>query len=142
MPDYMVDSNVLLDVMTEDPVWFVWSSRALRECAQNGNLIINPIVCAEVCVRFERIEELDAVLAQAHLECRPIPLAAAFLAGKTFVAYKKQGGTRGTTLPDSFIGAHASVEGLTLITRDVRRYRTYFPRLSLIAPAAEAPGET
>lgn len=134
MAEMMVDSNVLLDVLTEDLKWFGWSGRTLEDCAENHLLIINPIIYAEVSIGFERIEDLDAALPQNMLQCRPIPLEAAFLAGKCFVKYRRRGGQRHSTLPDFFIGAHAAVEKLTLITRDAARYHTYFPKLSLISP--------
>jgi len=134
MAEMMVDSNVLLDVLTEDPAWFEWSSRSLQECAQDHILVINPIIYAEVSIGFDRIEDLDAALPERMVERRPIPLEAAFLAGKCFLKYRERGGRRQSTLPDFFIGAHAAVEKMTLLTRDASRYRTYFPRLRLIAP--------
>jgi hypothetical protein len=134
MPEMMVDSNVLLDVLTEDPAWFEWSSRSLQECAENHILVINPIICAEVSIGFDRIEDLDAALPERTVERRPIPLEAAFLAGKCFLKYRERGGEKRSTLPDFFIGAHAAVEKMTLLTRDASRYRTYFPRLRLLSP--------
>jgi predicted nucleic acid-binding protein len=134
MPEIMVDSNVLLDVLTEDPAWLAWSSLALAEAAHGHILVINPIVYAEVSIGFDRIEDLDAALPAGMIEQRPIPPAAAFLAGKCFLKYRRRGGPRPSTLPDFFIGAHAAVEGMTLLTRDAARYRTYFPRLRLICP--------
>jgi len=134
MPEMMVDSNVLLDVLTEDPAHFEWSSRSLQECAQDHILVINPIIYAEVSIGFDRIEDLDAALPERMVERRPIPLAAAFLAGKCFRKYRERGGQRQSTLPDFFIGAHAAVEKMTLLTRDASRYRTYFPKLRLLSP--------
>ncbi len=134
MAELMVDSNVLLDVMTEDPAWFGWSTRTLEECGQGHILVINPIIYAEVSVGFDRIEDLDAALPPGMLQCRPLPLAAAFLAGKCFLTYRRRGGERHSTLPGFFIGAHAAVENMTLITRDASRYRTYFPKVKLITP--------
>ena len=134
MAEIMVDSNVLLDVLTEDPNWLVWSSRSLAEAAQGHVLVINPIIYAEVSIGFDRIEDLDAALPAGMVERRPIPLTAAFLAGKCFLKYRRRGGSRSSTLPDFFIGAHAAVEGMTLLTRDATRYKTYFPRLRLICP--------
>jgi hypothetical protein len=134
MAEVMLDSNVLLDVLTEDPAWFGWSSRTLEECAQNHILVINPIIYAEVSIGFDRMEDLDAALPENLIERRPIPLEAAFLAGKCFVKYRGRGGQKRSTLPDFFIGAHAAVEKMTLVTRDASRYRTYFPRLRLISP--------
>lgn len=132
--DVLVDSNVLLDVLEDDPVWYAWSAEHLAASAEQGALIINPIIYAEVSVGFERIEDLETVLSVDVFERRPVPYEAAFLAGKCFVAYRRAGGVRRSPLPDFFIGAHAAVEGLTLLTRDATRYQTYFPRLKLIAP--------
>lgn len=134
MAGVMVDSNVLLDVMTEDPAWLDWSSSILEEWADRNVLVINPVIYAEVSIGFDRVEELDAALRQAAVESWPIPLSAAFLAGKSFVEYRRRGGQERSTLPDFFIGAHAAVEGMPLITRDETRYRTYFPTLKLICP--------
>ncbi len=130
----MVDSNVLLDVLTEDPQWYVWSSRILDEYADANTLAINPIIYAEVSVSFDRIEDLDQALPEAMVQRRHIPLEAAFLAGKCFVKYRRLGGEKKSPLPDFIIGAHASVERMPLITRDVGRYKTYFPTLKLICP--------
>ena len=130
----LVDSNVLLDLLEEDPTWYGWSSRQLQRAADNSPLIINPIIYAEVSIGFARIEELEEALRPDVFERRPLPWEAAFLAGKCFLRYRKLGGTRRSPLPDFFIGAHAAVEGLTLLTRDASRYRTYFRTLSLIAP--------
>jgi predicted nucleic acid-binding protein len=134
MPGTMVDSNVLLDVLTEDPVWFEWSSATLEQCANEGDLFINAIVYSEVSIGFERIEEVEAALTDRVFGRVPIPLEAAFLAGKAFLVYKKRGGVKKSTLPDFFIGAHAAVTGLRLLTRDSGRYRTYFPGVELISP--------
>jgi predicted nucleic acid-binding protein len=134
MPGTLVDSNVVLDVLTEDPRWFKWSSSALERCANEGKLYINPVVYAEVSVRFKTIEEFEASLPREFFERLQMPYEAAFLAGKVFLAYRKEGGTKVSTLPDFFIGAHAAVAGLRLLTRDGRRYRTYFPSLELISP--------
>jgi predicted nucleic acid-binding protein len=134
MAEMMVDSNVLLDVLTEDAAWFEWSSRTLERCAQGHVLVINPIIYAEVSIGFDRIEDLDAALPERFVERRPIPLEAAFLAGKCFLKYRERGGRKRSTLPDFFIGAHAAVENMTLVTRDAARYRTYFPRLKLVCP--------
>jgi hypothetical protein len=130
----LVDSNVLLDVMTEDSRWLDWSGAALERCAEESLLCINPVIYAELSIRFERIEELEEALPRDLVERLPIPYEAAFLAGKCFLDYRRRGGRRQSTLPDFFIGAHAAVEGMPLLTRDVVRYRTYFPKLRLIAP--------
>jgi len=129
----LVDSNVILDVLTRDKVWETWSSEALSEAADNHRLIINAIVYAEVSVRFSRIEDIDAALPPI-LEREQIPYQAAFLAGKVYSLYRRQSGQRPAPLPDFFIGAHAAVSGYQLLTRDISRYRTYFPSLPLIAP--------
>jgi predicted nucleic acid-binding protein len=133
----LVDSTVLLDIFTEDPRWFDWSSEALERCASEGPLAINPLVYAEISVRFTRIEDLDACL-RADFQRRALPWSAAFLAGKCFLRYRRRGGTRSSPLPDFYIGAHATVEDLRLLTRDAKRYRTYFPRLVLLAPRGRA----
>jgi predicted nucleic acid-binding protein len=130
----LVDSNVLLDVMTEDPDWFAWSSVALAQAAETEILIINPLVYAEVSVRFDRIEELDAALPPTLFRRDELPWEAGFLAGKCFRQYRRRGGARRSPLPDFYVGAHAAVRGHALLTRDGSRYRTYFPRLEVIAP--------
>lgn len=134
MKSFMVDSCVLLDVLTEDANWFDWSSAALAEAADQGLLIINPIIYAEVSIGFERIEDLEEVLPTEYVQSRPIPPEAAFLAGKCFVKYRRRGGLRSAPLPDFFIGSHAAVEQLSLITRDATRFHSYFPQLELIQP--------
>jgi predicted nucleic acid-binding protein len=130
----LVDSNVLLDVLTEDPRWFPWSGEALARVADEAVLVINPIIYAEVSIRFERIEDLEEALAPHLFERGPLPWEAAFLAGKCFLKYRRRGGRKGSTLPDFYIGAHAAIAGMKLLTRDATRYRTYFPTLRLIAP--------
>ena len=132
-----MDSNVLLDVLTDDRVWFGWSSEALAAALDAGGVVINPIVYAEVSVGFDRIEDLDAVLPSSALVREPLPYAAGFVAGKAFVAYRLRGGARVTPLPDFYIGAHALVAGYRILTRDARRYRTYFPRLDVAGPTSE-----
>lgn len=131
----LVDTNVLLDVVTNDPVWAEWSVEQLEAAALRGPLVINDIVYAELSVRYERIEKLEEFVEQAGLEMMPLPRAALFLAAKVFTAYRKAGGARTGVLPDFFIGAQAAVEGLELLTRDTARYRSYFPTVKLIAPA-------
>lgn len=130
----LVDSNVLLDLLENDATWYDWSAGKLQEAADSSLLIINPVIYAEISVGFQRIEELEAVMQPDLFQRRPLPWEAAFLAGKCFARYRKLGGIRRSPLPDFFIGAHAAVEGLTLLTRDASRYRTYFPTVSLIAP--------
>lgn len=134
MSTVLIDSNVLLDVMSEDQRWLSWSAQALEQAADGSRLVINAVIYAEVSVRYSRIEELDAALPRAMFDREAIPYEAAFLAGKAFLAYRRKGGTARSPLPDFFIGAHAAVAGYQLMTRDVARYRTYFPKLSLIAP--------
>lgn len=130
----LVDSNVLLDVLTEDPHWFSWSAGALARCADERALAINPIIYAEVSIGFDRIEDLEEALPPVSFERHPLPWEAAFLAGKCFLKYRGRGGRKTTPLPDFYIGAHAAVAGLSLLTRDRARYQTYFPTLRLIAP--------
>ena len=130
----LVDSNVLLDVVTTDPTWANWSQAALENAASRDRLAINDVIYAELSVRYTRIEDLDAMVAQTSATIEPIPRAGLFLAGKIFQQYRAAGGTRTGVLPDFFIGAHAATAGAPLITRDPRRYRTYFPSLTLIAP--------
>lgn len=130
----LVDSNVLLDVLTDDEAWGARSSAALARAADTGRLAINPIIYAEISVGFSTVEELDAALPAGDFERRPLPWAAGFLAGKCFVRYRRGGGECRWPLPDFYIGAHAAVEGLTLLTRDPHRYRTYLPRLPLVTP--------
>ena len=130
----LIDSNVLLDILTDDPRWADWSAGALADAAEAGPICINPIIYSEVSVRFTTVEALDAALPSRDYRREPIPWAAAFLAGKVFVEYRRNRGTKATTLPDFFIGAHAAVAGMDLLTRDTGRYRTYFPTVWVIAP--------
>ena len=130
----LVDSNVILDIVTEDPEWQDWSSTALATQAKAGLLVVNPVIYAEVAARFDRIEDLEAALPDDFYQRQPVPWEAAFLAGRSFVRYRRSGGQRRSPLPDFYIGAHAALTGMTLLTRDARRYRTYFPSLRLIAP--------
>src|SRR5579883_2862827 len=139
MTAVLVDANVLLDVMTEDARWLAWSTEAIERTADRCRLVINPVIYAEVSIRYSRIEDLEAALPRTMFDREPIPYEAAFLAGKAFLAYRRRGGTKSSPLPDFFIGAHAAVAGYSLITRDAARYRTYFPRLSLIAPHGTPP---
>ncbi|HTZ70611.1 MAG TPA: type II toxin-antitoxin system VapC family toxin [Acetobacteraceae bacterium] len=134
MSAVLVDANVILDIMTEDTQWFGWSAEAIGRAADRYRLVINPIIYAEVSIRYSRIEELDATLARTTFDREPLPYEAAFLAGKSFLTYRQRGGTRRSPLPDFFIGAHAAVAGYQLLTRDAARFRTYYPKLSLIAP--------
>lgn len=137
MTDVLVDSNVIIDVLTEDPQWFQWSAANLAICADRGALIINPIIYAEVSIAFEQADEVDASLPIAFFRRDPLPWQAAFLAGRSYLAYRRRGGQRTAPLPDFYIGAHAEIAGLSLLTRDVSRYRTYFPDVALISPTQE-----
>lgn len=128
-----MDSNVLLDVFTEDPRWFDWSAEALMEAAST-TLVINPIIYAEASVRFDRIEDLEDALPADRFVREELPWPAAFLAGKAFIAYRRHGGARRSPLPDFYIGAHAAVRGYSLLTRDPKRYAANFPTVDLIAP--------
>ena len=130
----LVDSTVILDLLTEDEKWLDWSEQALSEAAEAGPLVINPVIYAEISVRFRSVEDLDEAIPSNDYLRAALPWSAAFLAGKAFVDYRRRGGTRTSTLPDFFIGAHAAAGDLTLLTRDVARYRTYFPTVRLIAP--------
>lgn len=134
MTEVLVDSNVLLDVATQDPEWSDWSTEALERAADTAVLVINPLVYAEVSIGFERIEELEQALPAALFRRDALPYEAAFLAGKAFLDYRRRGGKRSSPLPDFYIGAHAAIAGFRLLTRDATRYRTYFPTLRLIAP--------
>jgi predicted nucleic acid-binding protein len=128
----LVDTNVILDVITRDPTWFSWSEAALRRAAEHSTLAINPIIFAEVSMKFDRIEDADVVLADFVRE--PLPYEAGFLTGKAFLAYKRRGGAKRSPMPDFYVGAHAVVGRMELLTRDEARYRTYFPSLRIVAP--------
>jgi predicted nucleic acid-binding protein len=134
----LVDSNVILDVATNDAVWGDWSSETLARLADESILIINPLIYAEVSMGIESIEGLDAILPPDLFRREPLPYEAAFLAGKAFMAYRRRGGARTAPLPDFYIGAHAAVSGFRLLTRDARRYRTYFPKVQVLAPKSRA----
>jgi predicted nucleic acid-binding protein len=130
----LIDTNVLLDIATKDPLWAEWSLGQLDAAAIRGPILINDIIYAELSVRYERVEDVNAFVELAGLVQQAMPRAALFLAGKVFQAYRAAGGTRTGVLPDFLIGAHAAIEGVSLLTRDVQRYRSYFPKLTLIAP--------
>jgi predicted nucleic acid-binding protein len=130
----LVDTNVLLDLVTDDATWAEWSMRQLDAAALKGRLVINDVIYAELSVRFATIEALEDVLDEARLAMESTPRAALFLAVKVFQRYRAAGGRRTGVLPDFFIGAHAAVAGLTLLTRDAQRYRAYFPALDLVTP--------
>ena len=134
MTAVLVDANVLIDVLLRDQRWLAWSSEALAAAGDRYRLVINPIIFAEVSVGYERIEDAEAALTPGLIGREDIPYEAAFLAGKAFRDYRRRGGERRPPLPDFFIGAHAAVARYQLLTRDAARYRTYFPKLALIAP--------
>lgn len=128
----LVDTNVLLDIITGDPKWRAWSETALQSEAEHSTLLINPVIFAEVSMKFDRIEDADRAL--VDFERAPLPYEAGFLAGKAFLAYRRRGGQKRAPMPDFYVGAHAVIGRMKLLTRDAARYRTYFPRLELVAP--------
>jgi predicted nucleic acid-binding protein len=130
----LVDSNVLFDFLSRDEEWFDWSAAMLEKAANAGPVVINQIVYAEISIRYQAIEQLDGDLSPAYFVRSSLPWQAAFLAGKAFAQYKRRTGTKRSPMPDFYIGAHAAVAGMTLLTRDPRRYRAYFPKLRLISP--------
>jgi predicted nucleic acid-binding protein len=130
----LVDSNVLMDILTEDPRWYKWSSQALAAARNAGILVINPIIYAEVSVRFSGIEELDEAIPAPEFLREALPYPAGFVAGKAYLKYRARGGAKHSPIADFYIGAHAAVCGYQLLTRDAARYRTYFPRLALVTP--------
>lgn len=130
----LVDTNVLVDVLENDPVWADWSIAQLRAHSQLHELAVNPVIYAELSLTFDSPDALDAALEGMGLQLLHIPRPALFLAGKAFVRYRREGGARHNVLADFFIGAHAAVQGLPLLTRDVRRYRNYFPTVQLFSP--------
>ncbi len=130
----LVDSNILLDIATEDPAWQAWAEETLAGVAEHAVLVINQVVYAEASARFDKMENFDAAFPPDLFRRESVPFGAGFLAGKCHLRYRRLGGARAGTLPDFFIGAHAAVAGYRLLTRDAKRYRTYFPRLVLIAP--------
>lgn len=130
----MIDSCVLLDIITNDPHWYPWSSAALEKWGESNELVLNPIIYSEISVSFEHIEELERVIPATVFKRLQLPWEAAFLAGKAFLRYRKHQGRRGSPLPDFFIGAHSTILGIPLMTRDTNRFRFYFPELKLITP--------
>lgn len=130
----LVDTNVLLDVLEDDPNWAEWSLRQLRAQSQVHELVINPVIYAELSLAFDSVQALDAALAGMGFVFEELPRPALFLAGRAFVRYRREGGTKGNVLADFFIGAHAAVAGCGVLTRDARRYRNYFPRVPLVTP--------
>lgn len=132
----LVDSNVIIDVLSGDPSWSAWSETALADAADRDDIAINPIIYAEVSSGFATMRDLDRHLDRGAFRRLPLPYEAGFVAGKAFVEYRRRGGARASPLPDFYIGAHAAVTGMKLLTRDARRYSSYFPRVALIAPGA------
>ncbi len=130
----LVDSNVIIDVLTEDATWRAWSESALIDAANRQEIAINPIIYAEIASGFATMAELDHHLGEGEFRRLSLPYEAGFVAGRAFVEYRRRGGVRSSPLPDFYIGAHAAVAGLTLLTRDARRYAGYFPKVALIAP--------
>jgi predicted nucleic acid-binding protein len=131
----LIDTNILFDLLTNDPIWADWSSRQLESQALLGRLVVNPVVYAELSVSFDRADDVDAFRGGTGIEVDEVPRAALFLAGKAFQTYRSRGGPGTGVLPDFFIGAHAVVQGLSLLTRDSRRYRSYFPQIMLVTPS-------
>ena len=134
----LVDTNVVLDIVTNDPKWAAWSQSRLEAAALTQTVAINDVIYAELSLAFERIEELDAMIAKAGLRHEPIPRESLFLAAKAFLSYRRKGGVKGGVLPDFLIGAHAAVLGVPLLTRDTGRYEPHFPTLKVIAPEAKS----
>lgn len=134
MPTTLVDTNVLFDILSDDDEWCDWSASMLEQAANSGSLAINQVIFGELAVRYDRIEDLDEQLPPDYYLRLTLPWEAAFLAGRAFGTYKKRKGLKRSPLPDFFIGAHAAVAGMTLLTRDPRRYRTYFPKLKIVSP--------
>jgi hypothetical protein len=130
----LVDSNVLLDMLCEDPRWADWSNDVLMTCAEDAQLVIDPIIYAEVSAGYTTMAGVDLPLSEDLFTREPLPWTAAFAAGQAFVEYRRRGGAKRSPLPDFYIGAHAAVAGMSLLTRDAGRYRTYFPTVQLIAP--------
>jgi hypothetical protein len=134
MNGILIDSCVLLDLFTNDPKWGNWSEDVLSQYSQTNTLFINSIVYTEISIGFNRIEEVEEAVEQVGVKVLEIPREALFLAGKTFLEYRRNKGTKSSTLPDFFIGAHATVSSFDLVTRDIAKYRTYFPNIKLICP--------
>jgi predicted nucleic acid-binding protein len=134
MSGSLIDSNVLLDIATADPSWMAWSQQQLRDAAARGAVYVNPIISAELAAGFTTKDELDRWLDPGLFQRAPLPYDAGWLAAQAFIQYRRGGGTRTSPLPDFYIGAHAEVEQLTLVSRDAARYRTYFPSVVLISP--------
>ena len=136
----LVDSCVLLDLITGDEHWADWSAEQVARALDAGRVVINPIIYAEVSVGYESIEELDELLSPSDFDREPLPYVAGFAAGKAFLRYRRSGGDKRSPMPDFYIGAHAAVAGYRLLTRDAQRYRTYYPTVEIMAPGPVAPG--
>lgn len=134
MKSTLIDSNVLIDLFDEESEWQGWSDAMVAKCRDRGPIVINPVILAEVSTGFDSFEAVNAHLPEDFIQREPLPWEAAFLAARAFLIYRHQGGERRSPLPDFYIGAHAAVAGYTLLTRDARRYRYYFPKLRIIAP--------
>lgn len=130
----LIDSSVLLDLFTVDPFWFEWSSNAVATLADVTEIAINPLIYAEISVHFNSPETLDEAFPEQMFRREPLPFEAGFLAGKAFAAFRKRGGVKTSPLSDFYIGAHAAVSGFSILTRDPRRFRRYFPSVEVIAP--------
>ncbi len=135
MKKMIIDSNVLLDIFTEDPGWFEWSSLMLEKYSQTHTFVINPIIYGEISLGFQKIQELEKALPSEYFQREDVPYEAAFLAAKCFQKYRKRGGKKTSTLPDFYIGAHAVISNMNVLTRDKGRYESYFPELEIIQPS-------
>lgn len=135
----LVDTNVLVDVLENDPAWADWSVQQLRAQAQVHELLINPVIYAELSLTFDSVQALDEAIASMGIAVQQLPNAALFLAGKAFIKYRRAGGAKGNVLADFFIGAHAAVQGFSILTRDARRYKNYFPTVNLLTPDNQNP---
>lgn len=133
----LVDTNVLLDVLEDDPAWADWSLHQLRAQSQVHELAINPVIYAELSLAFDSVQALDSIIEEMGLIVQELPRPALFLAGRAFIRYRREGGRKSNVLADFFIGAHAAVQGWNILTRDARRYRSYFPTVTVVSPDAE-----
>ncbi len=133
----LVDTNVLLDVLEDDPAWADWSLHQLRAQSQVHELAINPVIYAELSLAFDSVQALDSIIEAMGLIVQELPRPALFLAGRAFIRYRREGGRKSNVLADFFIGAHAAVQGWNILTRDARRYRSYFPTVTVVSPDAE-----
>jgi predicted nucleic acid-binding protein len=132
---FLIDTNLIVDIVNDNPTWVEWSESVLSDAVHVGPVYINPIVYAEVSLAYDTIEALNSALGVLGITREPLPFEAGFLAGRAYLAYRRAGGTRSSPIPDFYIGAHAVVAGLTVLTRDPRRIRNYFPTVKIIAPS-------